>query len=162
MVFVGLVMLLIGGSLGNAGMWIAAAGAAGLVCTQGRDKKNIFGKISGGVLSLYDITGYFSDVLSYSRILALWLATSVIASVMNIIGTLLGSGIAGAFMFIVVFLIGQVFNFAINALGSYVHTARLQYVEFFGKFYEGGGKPFRPLAADTKYTVAVTACEEKE
>ncbi len=161
-VFIGLIMLVAGGTVAEVGKWLAIAGAVGLVCTQGRDKKNLFGKITSGVLSLYDITGYLSDVLSYSRILALGLATAVIASVINTIGTLPGPNVLGIIFFLVVFVGGHAFNLAINALGSYVHTARLQYVEFFGKFYEGGGRPFRPLAVDTKYTMATMAGEEKE
>ncbi len=141
------------------GAGMAIAGAAGLVLTQGRDKKNPFMKVAGGVMSLYDVTGYLSDVLSYSRILALGLATGVIAQVVNIMGTLGGGGILGLIVFIPVFLFGTALNLGINTLGSYVHTARLQYVEFFGKFYEAGGKPFMPLAAQTKYIV-VTNEEE--
>ena len=162
LVFAGLLMLIAGGTVGEVGKWLAIAGAVGLVCTQGRAKPTIIGKITGGVLSLYDVTGYLSDVLSYSRILALGLATAVIASVLNIIGTMPGPNLLGFIMLVLMILIGHTFNFAINALGSYVHAARLQYVEFFGKFFEGGGKPFVPFAVNTKYTVAETACEEKE
>jgi len=151
MVLIGLPMLLGGGMIAQIGKVLAIAGAAGLILTQGRDAKNPFMKLINGVMSLYDITGYFSDVLSYSRILALGLATGVIASVVNIMGSLTGSGFIGAIVLIVVFVFGHMLNFAINALGSYVHTSRLQYVEFFGKFYEAGGKPFVPLAANTKY-----------
>ena len=92
-----------------------------------------------------------SDVLSYSRLLALGLATGVIASVINQMGSMAGSGIFGAIIFIIVFIFGHLFNLAINLLGAYVHTCRLQYVEFFGKFYEGGGRPFIPFRQDTKY-----------
>lgn len=135
----------------NIGMYLAIAGAIGIVLTAGRDKKNPIMKFFGGLLGLYDITGYFSDILSYSRIMALGLATGVVASVMNTIGTLPGKSIVGVIVFILVFIIGHVVNLAINALGSYVHTSRLHYVEFFGKFFEGGGEPFRPLQAKTKY-----------
>jgi len=135
----------------TVGVILAVAGAIGLVLTQGRDKKNPIMKLMNGITSLYDVTGYLSDVLSYSRILALGLASGVIAQVFNIMGTLAGGGILGAIIFIVVFALGTVLNVGINTLGSYVHTARLQYVEFFGKFYEAGGKPFKPLMAQTKY-----------
>lgn len=91
-------------------------------------------------------------MLSYSRLLALGLATGVIASVINTMGAMLGSGIIGAIGFTVVFLVGHTLNLAINLLGAYVHTNRLQFVEFFGKFYEGGGRAFTPFcAATTKY-----------
>ena len=137
--------------MAQIGQWMAIAGAVGLVLTQGRDKKNPIMKVASGVLSLYDITGYFSDLLSYSRIMALGLATGVIGQVVNTMGTLPGANIIGAIVFVLVFLLGHVLNLAINALGSYVHTSRLQYVEFFGKFFEGGGEAFRPLRPATKY-----------
>lgn len=150
-VLVGILLLLVGGVIGTIGMYMAVGGAVGLVLTQGRDKKNVLMKAASGVLSLYDITGYFSDVLSYSRIMALGLATGVIASVINTMGTMPGKNIIGVLAFIVIFVFGHLLNFGINALGSYVHTSRLQYVEFFGKFFEGGGGAFKPLRANTKY-----------
>ena len=155
---IGLPLLILPGRLKMIGIVMSIVGALGLVCTQGRSKPTIFGKISSGVMSLYDVTGYFSDVLSYSRILALGLATGVIASVVNTIGTLTGGGIVGAILFIVIFVFGHALNMAINALGAYVHSARLQYVEFFGKYYESGGRKFEPLKARTKY---VNVTEEK-
>lgn len=150
-VLIGLVMLLAGGVLAEVGKYMAIGGAIVLVLTQGRDKKNIFMKFASGLLSLYDITGYFSDVLSYSRIMALGLATGVIASVINTMGTMPGASFLGVIAFIVIFAFGHLLNFGINALGSYVHTSRLQYVEFFGKFFESGGQGFAPLRANTKY-----------
>ncbi|MEL7649653.1 MAG: V-type ATP synthase subunit I [Sedimentibacter sp.] len=152
---IGLVLLLFGNSIipGSAavGKWMSIIFAAGLVLTQGRAKKNIAGKLIGGVMSLYNITSYLSDVLSYSRLLALGLATGVVSSVVSILGSMGGRNIFGILLFILVLLIGHVFNFAINALGAFVHAARLQYVEFFGKFYEGGGEAFNPLKKKTKY-----------
>lgn len=133
------------------GKWMTIISAIGLVLTQGRSKKGIVSKLISGVLALYGITGYLSDVLSYSRLLALGLATGVISSVLSIIGSMGGSGIVGKILFIAVFSFGHIFNFAINGLGSFVHSARLQYVEFFGKFYEGGGNAFSPLMKKTKY-----------
>ena len=147
----GLLLLLAGGPLGEVGKWLAIAGAAGLILTQGREKKNPVMKLVSGVMSLYDITSYFSDVLSYSRIMALGLSTGVIGSVVNTMGSLPGKNIIGALLFLAVFVFGHLLNMAINVLGSYVHSSRLQYVEFFGKFYESGGKPFAPLYANTKY-----------
>ncbi len=104
-----------------------------------------------GLWNLYGTTSYLADVLSYSRLLALGLASAVIAQVFNMLGGMLGTGIVGLIGFIVVAVIGHTVNFAINALGSFVHASRLQYVEFFGKFYEGGGVPFAPLERKTKY-----------
>lgn len=131
----------------KVGLYILVAGAAMLILTQGRAKKNIIAKFFGGVMSLYDITGYFSDILSYSRLLALSLATAVVSQVVNTMGVL-----TGPIGFFVVFIIGHVFNLAINLIGSFVHSARLQYVEFFGRFYESGGRVFKPLSINTKNT----------
>ena len=129
--------------------------AVGIILTGGRESRNWFKRILKGLYSLYGITGYLSDVLSYSRLLALGLATSVIATVFNKMGSMvasgLGGGIVGFIIFMVIFIIGHLLNLAINALGAYVHTNRLQYVEFFGKFYEGGGRPFEPFKEQTKY-----------
>ncbi len=134
----------------TVGKYMAIVGAVGILLTGGRKKKG-FGKITGGLGSLYGITSYLSDVLSYSRLLALGLATGVVAQVINTLGSLAGGGIVGSIVLIVVFLAGTVFNIAINALGAFVHSCRLQYVEFFGKFYTGGGREFRPFARKTKY-----------
>ncbi len=138
-------------SVGQIGAYVAIIGAIGIVFTGGRSSKNWGKRIAKGLYSLYGITSYLSDVLSYSRLLALGLATSVIASVFNKMGSMGGSGILGLIMFIVVFAIGQTLNILINILGAYVHTNRLQYVEFFGKFYDGGGRPFTPFTEHTKY-----------
>lgn len=152
---IGIVLFGFGGSLGASlpaiGKVMAIVGAVGILVTGGRKKKGIFGKITGGLGSLYGITGYLSDVLSYSRLLALGLATGVVAQVFNTLGSLAGGGIAGSILLIVVFLFGTVFNIAINALGAFVHSCRLQYVEFFGRFYSGGGRPFAPFERKTKY-----------
>ena len=104
-----------------------------------------------GAYDLYNLTGWLSDLLSYSRLLALGLATGVIASVINQIGSMGGNSIVGIILFIIVFIFGHIFNMSINILGAYVHTNRLQYVEFFGKFYEGGGREFHPFRSETKY-----------
>lgn len=130
---------------------LAIVGAVGLLLMSGRSSKNPALRIALGAYDLYNITGWLSDVLSYSRLLALGLATGVIASVVNQMGSMAGKGVFGAIVFIIVFIIGHIFNIAINLLGAYVHTNRLQYVEFFGKFYEGGGRAFNPFKANTKY-----------
>ncbi len=163
MLLIGLVLFAVGSMvtpvLSTIGKWMAIIGAVGIVLTGGRAKKG-FGKVTGGFSSLYGITSYLSDVLSYSRLLALGLATGVIAKVVNILGTLAGSGIVGLIVFICIFLFGTVFNLAINALGAYVHSCRLQYVEFFGKFFTGGGKAFEPLTKNTKYFKIVNKEEQ--
>lgn len=107
-----------------------------------------FGKIMGIFGSLYNhVTGYFGDILSYARLMALMLAGSVIAQVFNTLGAIPGNIV----IFLVISLAGNALNFALNLLGCYVHDLRLQCLEYFGKFYEDGGKPFRPLAMETKY-----------
>lgn len=130
---------------------LAIAGALIIVVMSGRDKKNPALRLALGLYDIYNITGWLSDLLSYSRLLALGLATGVIAQVINQMGSMVGDSVLGVIVFIVVFIIGHTFNLAINMLGAYVHTCRLQYVEFFGKFYEGGGIPFHPFKENTKY-----------
>lgn len=165
LLLIGLVLFAASGSvaavLATVGKWMAIVGAVGILVTGGRNKKG-FGKITGGLGSLYGITGYLSDVLSYSRLLALGLATGVVAKVINILGSLAGSGIVGLIVFIAVFLFGTVFNLAINALGAYVHSCRLQYVEFFGKFYTGGGRGFAPFDRKTKFVKIIDAANINE
>lgn len=152
LILVGLPMMVLP-AVANVGKILAIVGVVGLILTQGRHEKNILMKPIKGVMSLYDITGYLSDVLSYSRVLALGLAGGIIANVFNLLGTMPGFNLIGIIAFLLIFVIGHVFNLAISGLGAYVHTSRLQYVEFFGKFYEAGGKPFRPFQANTKYTL---------
>lgn len=136
----------------DVGKKMLLIGAVVLILTQGRASKGIIGKLLSGVGSLYDLIGFLSDVLSYSRLLALGLATSVIGSIVNEIAALGGlNSIIKILVFCVIFIIGHSINFGINALGSFVHSIRLQYIEFFGKFYQGGGKPFQPLKYKTKY-----------
>lgn len=152
---IGLVLFGVGGSvapaLASAGKVMSIVGVVGILLTGGRKKKGIIGKITGGLGSLYGITNYLSDILSYSRLLALGLATGVVAQVINTLGSLAGGGVVGAILLTVALVFGTIFNLAINALGAFVHSCRLQYVEFFGKFYTGGGREFRPFERKTKY-----------
>lgn len=129
----------------------AAIGAIGIILTSGRESRNPVKRLLKGLYGVYNVTGYLSDILSYSRLLALGLATGVIATVFNKMGSMGGDGFFGVILFIAVFLVGHALNIGINLLGAYVHTNRLQFVEFFGKFYEGGGRKFTPFAANTKY-----------
>ena len=138
--------------LSQIGGYLAIAGVALLVLTQGRSSKTIVGRLGGGLYALYNTaTGYLSDILSYSRLLALGLATGSIASVINLIGTMPENLVVKGIMLVVVFIIGHLLNLAINLLGAYVHTDRLQFVEMFSKFYQGGGRAFKPLAVRSKY-----------
>ncbi|MCD8300394.1 MAG: V-type ATP synthase subunit I, partial [Clostridiales bacterium] len=122
---------------------LAIVGAVILLIMAGRrKKKKVALRLLLGVYEIYGITSWLSDWLSYSRLLALGLATGAIAQVVNLIGTMFGHGILKLLIFIVVFIIGHALNMAINVLGAYVHSNRLEYVEFFQKFYDGSGKPF--------------------
>ncbi|MGB4070886.1 MAG: V-type ATP synthase subunit I [bacterium] len=138
--------------LQGVGKVMALVGAAGLILTQGRNQKNVFMKLISGVGSLYDVTGYLSDVLSYSRLLALGLAGGVIAVAINTMGRMLASaGAIGLVVMVLLLVGGHIFNLIISALGAFVHTSRLQYIEYFGKFFEGGGKAFTPFQIKTQY-----------
>ncbi len=139
-------------SLKTVGTYMMIAGVILLVLTSGRSSKSIFGKLFGGLYALYNTaTGYLSDILSYSRLLALGLATGSIASVINLIGTMPKNIGVKAVLLVVVFIVGHTANLAINLLGAYVHTDRLQFVELFSKFYTGGGREFAPLTVNTQY-----------
>ena len=140
-------------SMTNIFTYILYSGVILIILTQGRSQKNIFLKIPSGVLKLYDIIGYFSDTLSYSRLLALGLATGIIGLVINMIASIfLKVPYIGWLIFLVIIIGGHLFNIAINLLGAFIHSARLQYVEFFTKFLEGGGKRFKPFKKNNFYT----------
>lgn len=139
--------------------WMAIGGGAGLVLTQGRNQSGIIMKFLSGLLSLYNITGYLSDVLSYSRLLALGLASIVIATAINAMSEMVAGSIIGVVIMVLVLLGGHLFNIVISTLSSYVHTSRLQYIEFFSKFFEGGGKAFQPFKVQTNY-IDITETEK--
>ena len=130
---------------------MAIGGVVVLLCTQGRHEKKLLKKITKGLSSLYDITSYLSDILSYSRLFALGLATGVIGMVVNTIAGMLAGNVVGYIFMAVILVFGHTLNLVINALGAYVHASRLQFIEFFGKFFEEGGYPFSPFAIKTTY-----------
>ena len=136
----------------TVGLWVTVAAAALIVLTHGRAEKNIVMKLMKGLLGLYDLINYAADLLSYSRILALGLAAGIIGQVVNILGTMGGATVVGFIALVVAFSIGHLLNLAINVLGTFVHTSRLQYIEFFGKFYEDGGVPFDPAVPSEKFS----------
>ncbi|MEX0931370.1 MAG: V-type ATPase 116kDa subunit family protein [Candidatus Paceibacterota bacterium] len=125
--------------------YLLYVGVGLLIITQGRHEKNIFSKAFKGVMSLYDSINYFSDILSYSRILALGLATSALAFSVNLIASLIGEIIpfVGGAVAVVIIIVGHLFNLTVNILGAFIHSARLQFVEFFSKFIVDTGKEFR-------------------
>lgn len=141
-----------------AGVWrgyaqnAALAGALWVMAGASRKQPKWLLKPATGLWALYAITGYFADTLSYSRLLALGLATGVIASAINQIAQL-GAAIpvVGAVVFVAIMLGGHTFNLIMNVLGSFIHSGRLQFVEFFSKFFEEGGGAFRPFREETEF-----------
>lgn len=147
-------------ALGTAGKWMAIGFAAVVLLFAGRSKKNVAGRLMSGAGKLYDVTSWLGDVLSYARIFALGLSTGVIGLVLNtlcwdmLFASFKGNPVLMVVGFIIVTVLSvalHAFMMAISTLGCFVHSARLQYVEFFGKFYEAGGKAFKPLRYETKY-----------
>jgi len=157
LIFLGIILYvvlsMVFGVSGTAGIVVALIGAAVVVCTAGRSAKNPIMKFLKGLLGLYDIISYASDLLSYSRILSLCLASAVIANVVNLLGTLPGPGFGSVIGLMIAFAVGHTLNMALNVLGTFVHTSRLHYIEFFGKFYEDGGRLFTPLTPRSKYVI---------
>ena len=149
---VGVLVPSVPGVLSVAGVCAMGAAMAGLILTQGRHCRNIFAKLGVGLKSIYDLTGGVSDILSYSRIFALGLSTSVIAMVFNELATVFGGGVGGFIIFAIVFVFSTLLNMGLGLLSAYVHSARLQFIEFFSKFYDSGGEPFEPLDVQTVYT----------
>jgi len=133
-------------ALGAVGIAVLALGLVLLLAGNLIRSKGLGGIIGFGGDIYNGISGYFSDILSYLRLMALMMAGSIIASVFNTLGS-----VFGLVPFIIVAIIGNALNLVLNLLGCYVHTMRLQCLEFFGRFYQDGGKPFRPLAVETKY-----------
>lgn len=123
----------------------------GIILTGGREVKNMGGRIGLGIYSLYGISGYMGDLISYARLMALGLSGGFIALSVNQICAMVGFKPATIIFVIIIFVFGQTFNILLSLLGAYVHSARLIYVEFFGKFYEGGGKEFKDFKIDEKY-----------
>lgn len=144
----------------TVGLGLIISGVALIVLTYGREKKNVIAKFVFGLKGLYDLISYASDLLSYSRILALGLAAGVMAQVFNLLGTLGGVSIPGIILLIIVLPIGHGLNMAINVLGAFVHTCRLQYLEFFSRFFEDGGTPFDPALPSDKFSTAETETSE--
>jgi V/A-type H+-transporting ATPase subunit I len=151
LILISTVFLKVPGSLVSIGKYLAIIGAAGLISTQGRYEKGIAGKIFTGIVSLYGIvgtygcSGFIGDILSYTRILALSLTTTIIGMAFNIVASLFKTGtFIGMILFIITLVTGHMFNFVMSILGAFIHPARLIFLEFFGRFYEGGSPRFQP------------------
>ncbi|MFN3531772.1 MAG: V-type ATP synthase subunit I [Candidatus Brocadia sp.] len=135
----------------NVGKYMTIIGAVGLISTQGRNERSIVGKIFTGIVSLYGIVGtygctsFIGDILSYTRVLALSLTTTIVGMAFNIVATLFKTGtLIGTIFFIITLIFGHMFNFVMSILGAFIHPARLIFLEFFGRFYEGGAPKFQP------------------
>lgn len=128
-----------------------------VVYSQGRHQKNLFARLIIGIGGLYGLIGYLSDILSYARLLALGLATGIIAMVVNMLALIAGDLVpyVGPILAVIIIVIGHIFNLAINTLGSFIHSGRLQFVEFFPKFMDGGGKRFLPFQRNLRYVEIV-------
>ncbi|NCA66833.1 MAG: V-type ATP synthase subunit I, partial [Clostridia bacterium] len=160
--FIGLGLMFGGGmlfpniaaTLKTAGTYTALTGVVMILIGGALGKKGIFGKLLGGLGNVYNVTGFLSDILSYSRLFGLGLATGVVGMVINqiaiVVAGLLPFGI-GWLIAIPIYVGGHIFNIGINTLGAYVHNCRLQYIEFFSRFYTGSGHQFIPFGSDTKY-----------
>lgn len=148
-----LILLGIGAYFLNSmvGLIMVGVGVALIILFAGHAKKSILGKTLGGILGLYDVTSYMGDLLSYSRIMALAMSSAAVAVVMNTLAQMVGGSVVGMIAAALIFIVGHVFNLVLGLLSAYVHDSRLQYIEFYGKFYEGGGVDFKPLSIQTKY-----------
>ncbi len=135
---------------------VSIAGVVMILLLNGYGQKKPFQRLIKGLGGLYGLISYGSDLLSYSRILALGMVAGVIAKVINMITALGAKGPIGFLFMLIILVVGHGLNIAINILGTFVHAARLQYIEFFGKFYEDGGDPFTPALPTEEYSEDIT------
>ena len=138
------------GSLATIGKYGMIVGMIAIVLTQGRHMKSVGGKLGQGLYALYGITGYVGDLVSYTRLMALGLAGGSIAGALNLIIGMFPT-VALIILGPVIFILAHIFNLGLSLLGGYVHKCRLEYVEYFSKFYEGGGRPFEPFKTLDKF-----------
>ncbi|MFW6457337.1 MAG: V-type ATP synthase subunit I, partial [Planctomycetota bacterium] len=144
----------------NVGIGLMIVGGIGLILTQGRDADGAGARFGKGVISIYGIMGsygcitFLSDILSYSRLVALGLTSSIVGMAFNIIAELVRSTpVVGVVLFVLILVFGHTFNFLVSMLAAFVHPARLIFLEFFNCFYEGGGTKFRPLSVSTESVI---------
>lgn len=157
MALTGLILFLLAGPMnfpplvGEIAKWVMIAGMAGIVLFAARSSKNWGGRIAGGVYELYGISSWVGDFVSYSRLMALGLSSAFIGMAFNMMAGMIGSAWYLIPFGLLVFLFGHLFNMFLSILSAYVHALRLTYVEFFGKFFEGGGKPLKRMKKEPKY-----------
>ncbi len=136
----------------TAGIAVIAASLVGIIATAGHNSPTVGGKIAGGFAGIYDLVNLLSDILSYARLFGLALASAAIALAFNTLGSLFfGLPVVGYVLGIIVLIPLHVFNLGLGLLSGYVHNARLQFIEFYNKFYDGGGRLFSPMGEKTKY-----------
>ncbi|MDO4535623.1 MAG: V-type ATP synthase subunit I [Clostridium perfringens] len=157
MILIGLGVMLGGGMIGlpsiakTIATVVVIAAAVIIILTGGRAEKSVGAKLGQGAYSLYNITGYIGDLVSYTRLMAIGLAGGSIAGALNLLIGMLPGGFIGIIVGAIAFILAHTFNLLLSLLSAYVHTARLQYVEYFSKFYDGGGKAFAPFRTLNKY-----------
>ena len=147
---VSVALFALGGTIGTIGKYCMIFGMVLIVLTQGRHMKSTGAKLGQGLYALYGITGYVGDLVSYTRLMALGLAGGSIAGALNLIIRMF-PGVSLIIFGPVVFILAHIFNLGLSLLGAYVHTCRLEYVEYFSKFYEGGGRAFQPFKTLDKF-----------
>ncbi len=158
LLLIGLGLLAVNTTVGGV---MAGAGVLIILLMAGRAQKNPFKRLLSGLGALYGISGFVSDILSYARLFGMGLATGVIGMVFNTLASMMMSGVGWVFA-VILLVVGHTFNLMINALGAYVHSCRLQFIEFFGKFYESGGHDFVPFCANTRYVDIVGGADEDD
>ncbi len=157
LIIVSLILMILGKSLGfppivgTITKWVAIVSAIGIVLTAGRNAGGVGARLGSGLYSLYGISSWIGDFVSYMRLMALGLSGAYIAVAINMIVKMMSSTVVGFIFGLIVFVVFQAFNAFLSYLSAYVHSARLIFVEMFNKFYEGGGVPFKKFITESEY-----------
>lgn len=140
------------------GKFLFFAGISMVLFFSGHESKNIFARIGTGLYNLYGGTDYLKDMISYSRLFALGMGTGILAMAINEISKFAVEllGIMGYVIMPVILISGHlIINLLMSTLSAYVHSSRLLYVEFFSKFFKGGGRSFAPLIWKGKSVILI-------